>query len=101
MVWYFIADETAFMDLLQYMYSVTLRARSTKELLDLLMVADKFQVASCVDWCSSVLQKLPMSKVTALLYIDLPQPLLTNGSVQSLVDTANKFLLEQFGDIEK
>jgi hypothetical protein len=95
-VWYFIAEETAFKDLLKYMYSGTLRAQSTKELLDLLMVADKFQVTSFVDWCISVLLNLPMSTETALLYMDLP-----NVSMQSLIDTAKKFLLEQFGDIEK
>jgi hypothetical protein len=100
-VWYFIAEETAFRDLLQFMYSVPLRARSTKEILDLLMVADKFQVTSCVDWCSRGLQNLPISTDTALLYMDLPQPLLTIDSVQSLVDTAKKFLLQQLGDIEK
>jgi hypothetical protein len=68
-VWYFIAAETAFMDLLQYMYSVTLRARSTKELLDVLMVADKFEVISSVDWCSTTLQDSPMSMENALVYI--------------------------------
>jgi hypothetical protein len=67
-VWYFIAEETAFTDLLKYMYSGTLRAHSTKELLDLLMVADKFQVTSFVDWCISVLLNLPMSTDCPALY---------------------------------
>jgi hypothetical protein len=100
-VWYFIAEETAFMDLLQYMYSLTLRARSTKELLDVLMLADKFEVTSCVDWCSTTLQDSPMSMENALVYIDLPRHLHTNDSVKSLIDKAKKFLLQLFRDIER
>jgi hypothetical protein len=48
-VWYFIAEEMAFKDLLQNMYSGTLPERLPNELLDMLMVADKFEVTSCVD----------------------------------------------------
>ena len=90
------------MDLLQYMYEGTPpRACSTKELFNVLMVAHKFQVTSCVEWCSSALQNSAMSTETALLYMDLPECLLTNDSVKSLVDTAKKFILQQFGDMEK
>ena len=101
-VWYFIAEERAFMDLLQYMYEGTPpRACSTKELFNVLMVAHKFQVTSCVEWCSSALQNSAMSTETALLYMDLPQSLLTNHSLKSLIDKAKKFILQQFGDMEK
>ena len=91
----------AFKDLLQYMYSGTLPERFPNELLDMLMVADRFEVTSCVDSCSGALQYSPMSMQTALLCIDLPQPLLTNVSVQSFVDRAKVFLLQEWGDIEK
>jgi hypothetical protein len=98
---YFIPEEIAFKDILLYMYSGALRARLPKELLDVLIIADKFEVTSCVDSCSSALQYSPMSMETLLLCIDLPWPLLTNDSVESLVDMAKRFLVQQFVDIEK
>jgi len=98
---YFNPEEIAFKDILQYMYSGALRARLPKELLDVLIVADKFGVTSCVDWCSSALEHSPISMETLLLYIDLPSPLLTNESVESLVYMAKLHLVYQFADIEK
>jgi hypothetical protein len=98
---YFNPEEIAFKDILQYMYSGALRARLPKELLDVLIGADKFEVTSCVDWCTSALQNSPMSMETATVCIDLPQPLLTHDSVQSLLARAKEFFVQRCGKIEK
>lgn len=67
-VCYFIADEVAFMGLLEFMYSGTLHAHSLTELLNVLMVADKFDVRTCIQYCSYALQE-SMTTNAAMIYI--------------------------------
>jgi hypothetical protein len=96
MVWHFIAEEVAFMDLLHFMYNGTLEARSTRELLDVLMVADKFDVPSCVNHCTHALQNSPFTIESASLYLQLPPTMLTNTVVLQLTDAAKGFLIQCF-----
>jgi hypothetical protein len=49
------------MELLNFIYSNTLTATTALALLDVLMAADKFQVASCMRYCSRLLRNLPMT----------------------------------------
>ncbi|KAK4490777.1 hypothetical protein RD792_001489, partial [Penstemon davidsonii] len=95
------SEETALMDLLNYMYSNTLPRTTPSALLDILMVADKFEVASCMRYCSRLLRKLPMTCESALLYLDLPSTILMPDTVQPLIDAAKQFLAARFKDISK
>eukprot|EP00253_Pinus_taeda_P006486 PITA_06486 len=81
------------------MYKGTLEARSTPELLDVLMVAQKFRVKSCVNYCAHALQKSPMTIESASLYLQLPSIVHTN-TVPRLKDAAKRFLIQCFEHIE-
>jgi hypothetical protein len=89
------------MDLLNFMYSNTLPTRTPPALLDVLMAADKFEVASCMRYCSRSLQNLPMTCESALLYLDLPSTVLMADAVQPLTDAAKLFLAARFKDMTK
>ncbi|GLJ04755.1 hypothetical protein SUGI_0002680 [Cryptomeria japonica] len=51
-------EEAAFMDLLNFIYCETLKACTRTALLKVLMVADKFEVLSCMHFCADALQSL-------------------------------------------
>ncbi|PHU16400.1 BTB/POZ domain-containing protein POB1 [Capsicum chinense] len=70
-------------------------------LLDVLMTADKFEVASCMRYCSRLLRNLPMTSESALLYLELPSSVLMADAVQPLTDTAKQFLAARYKDITK
>lgn len=89
------------MDLLNFMYSNTLLANSPAALLDVLMAADKFEVASCMRYCSRLLTNLPMTRESALLYLDLPSSVSMGDAVQSLTEAAKRYLAITFKDISK
>ena len=89
------------MDLLNFMYSNTLATTTAPALLDVLMAADKFEVASCMRYCSRLLRNLPMTCESALLYLDLPSSVLMADAVQPLTDAAKQFLAAHYKDISK
>lgn len=76
------------MDLLNFMYSNTLPVITPSAILDVLMAADKFEVASCMRYCSRLLRDLPMTRESALLYLDLPSSVLMADAVQPLIEVA-------------
>lgn len=89
------------MKLLGFMYSGNLPTISPTLLLDVLVIADKFAVVSCVRRCAELLGRLPMNMESALLYLDLPSCVSIAPEVQSLTDAAKVFICDQFGDITK
>ncbi|CAN6443868.1 unnamed protein product [Victoria cruziana] len=95
------SEEEAVMALLNYMYSEKITTTSPPALLDILMAADKFEVASCMRQCSTVLRNLPMTPESALLYLELPSSVLMADAVQPLTDTAKQFLAKRFKDLSK
>ncbi|KAK2995807.1 hypothetical protein RJ640_006146 [Escallonia rubra] len=95
------SEEAALMELLNFMYSNTLSVTTAPELLDVLMAADKFEVASCMRYCSRQLRDLPMTPDSALLYLDLPSSVLMAEAVQPLTDAAKVFLAVRYKDITK
>jgi len=64
------------------MYCNTLSTTTPTGLLDVLMVADRFEVASCMIYCSNELQKIHMTTEMTLLYLDLPSKISTVDVVQ-------------------
>ncbi|KAL2544286.1 BTB/POZ domain-containing protein POB1 [Forsythia ovata] len=95
------SEEAALMDLLNFMYCNSLPRTTPSDLLDVLMAADKFEVASCMRYCSRLLRNLPMTCESALLYLDLPSTISMGDTVQPLTDAAKKFLAARFKDISK
>ncbi|CAA0842539.1 BTB/POZ domain-containing protein [Striga hermonthica] len=93
------SEENALMELLNFMYSNTLAANTTTALLDVLMAADKFEVASCMRYCSRRLRNLPMTPESALLYLELPSSVLMADAVQPLTDAAKQFLAARYKDV--
>ncbi|XP_047335079.1 BTB/POZ domain-containing protein POB1-like [Impatiens glandulifera] len=95
------SEEAALMELLNFMYSNTLTTTAAPALLDVLMAADKFEVASCMRYCSKLLRNLPMTSESALLYLDLPSSVLMADAVQPLTDAAKQFLAARYKDVTK
>eukprot|EP00262_Sarcandra_glabra_P002689 TRINITY_DN13097_c0_g1_i2.p1 TRINITY_DN13097_c0_g1~~TRINITY_DN13097_c0_g1_i2.p1 ORF type:complete len:566 (+),score=67.37 TRINITY_DN13097_c0_g1_i2:159-1856(+) len=95
------SEEAALMELLNFMYSEALSTTTAPALLDVLMAADKFQVASCMRYCSRLLRNLPMTPESALLYLDLPSSVIMGEAVQPLTDAAKDFLATRYKDITK
>ncbi|KAJ4808371.1 BTB/POZ/Kelch-associated protein [Rhynchospora pubera] len=95
------SEEAALTELLSFMYSGKLNTTSPTHLLDVLMAADKFEVASCMRYCSQMLRSLPMTTDSALLYLDLPSNVSIAAAVQPLTDAAKEFLANKFKDLTK
>ncbi|KAL1535945.1 BTB/POZ domain-containing protein-like protein isoform X2 [Salvia divinorum] len=94
-------EEAAFMELLNFMYSNTLSINTAPALLDVLMAADKFEVISCMRYCSHQLRNLPMTPESALVFLDLPSSVLMGDAVQPLTDAAKHFLAARYKDVSK
>lgn len=97
----YASEEAALMELLNFMYSNTLTTTSPSSLLDVLLAADKFEVASCMRHCSRQLRNLPMTPEAALLYLELPSSVLMADAVQPLTDAAKQFLAARYKDVSK
>ncbi|TQD68536.1 hypothetical protein C1H46_013230 [Malus baccata] len=95
------SEEAALMELLNFMYSSTLSTTTAPALLDVLMAADKFEVASCMRYCSRLLRNMPMTPESALLYLELPSSVLMAEAVQALTDAAKQYLAVRYKDISK
>ncbi|KAM7261153.1 hypothetical protein ACFE04_026628 [Oxalis oulophora] len=95
------SEEAALMELLNFMYSNTLSVTTAPALLDVLMAADKFEVASCMRYCSRLLRNMPMTPESALLYLDLPSSVLMADAVQPLTDAAKQYLATRYKDMSK
>ena len=95
------AEEAAVMELLNFMYSNTLSTTTAPALLDVLMAADKFEVASCMRYCSRLLRNMPMTPESALLYLELPSSVLMAEAVLALTDAAKQYLAVRYKDISK
>lgn len=89
------------MELLNFMYSNTLSVKTATGLLDVLMAADRFEVASCMRYCSRLLRNIAMTPESALLYLDLPSSVLMADAVQPLTDAAKQYLAGRYKDITK
>ncbi|KAL8556648.1 hypothetical protein ACS0TY_004192 [Phlomoides rotata] len=94
------SEEISFMDLLKYVYSNNLPT-AVNALLDLCVIADKFEVSSCLRDCSLSLQTLQMTCESASRYLELPPSLLTSPTFQPLVDAAKHFLASHFQDFDQ
>lgn len=95
------SEEDAFMDLLNFMYSNTISASNPSALLDVLMAADKYEVSSCMRYCSQLLLKSPMTCESALLYLDLHSSISLTEAMHPLTEVAKQFLALRYKDMSK
>ncbi|XP_020529470.1 BTB/POZ domain-containing protein POB1 [Amborella trichopoda] len=80
------------------MYSGLLSSTTAPALLrDLLVVADKFDVASCVCHCTVLLGNLHMTQECALLYLEHPDRMI--DAMQPLAVAAKQFLAKKYQDL--
>lgn len=94
-------EEAPLMELLSFMYSGKLSNTSPSFLLDVLSAADKYEVVSCMKHCCQLLRSLPMTKDSALLYLELSASISMASAVQTLTDAAKDFLANNFRDLTK
>ncbi|KAL5061249.1 hypothetical protein RYX36_032853 [Vicia faba] len=95
------SEEAPFMELLKFMYNRCLYPTSPPRLLDVFMAADKFEVPSCLKYCSRVLLNIPMTVESALLYLELPLCVRMTNAVQPLVIAAKQYLVARYKDITR
>ncbi|KAK1286111.1 BTB/POZ domain-containing protein POB1 [Acorus calamus] len=98
------SEEANFMELLCFMYGGKLSSTMTKSfvaLLDLMFLADKFDVISCVGVCGQFLCYFPMTMESALRYLEIPPHILMRRGIQSLVEKAREFLVSHYKDLMK
>lgn len=90
------------MELLKFMYTNSLSSvTDVPALFRVLMAADKFEVASCMKYCTRSLLNIPMTLPYASFILRLPWPLLVADSVKPLTNVAKHFLIMHFNDITK
>ncbi|KAH9303654.1 hypothetical protein KI387_008058, partial [Taxus chinensis] len=85
----------AFMDLLEFIYIGTLKAETASALLDVLIVANKFEVPSCLHHCINALNP-PVTVETAVLSLGLPSNIRMVEAVKPLINAAKGFLTQNF-----
>ncbi|KAJ6850993.1 BTB/POZ domain-containing protein-like isoform X1 [Iris pallida] len=89
------------MELLSFMYSGKLSTNSAPHVLDVLMAADKFEVASCMRYCSQLLRSQLMTPESALVYLELSSSVSMASAIQPLTDAAKEFLANKYRDLSK
>ncbi|XP_076926008.1 BTB/POZ domain-containing protein POB1-like [Bidens hawaiensis] len=95
------SEEVAFTELLKFMYSKKLTITTASEVLDVLIAADKFVVASCIRHCGRVLRTLPMRPESIRVYLNLPSTILIAKAFQPLTVAAKQFYAVHYKDIIK
>lgn len=88
------------MNLLVFMYSNTIPTSNPSDLLNVLVAADKYEVASCMRYCSQLLLKSPMTCESALRYLDLSYSFSTTEAINSLTEVAKQFLALRYKDMK-
>ncbi|KFK30702.1 hypothetical protein AALP_AA6G016600 [Arabis alpina] len=95
------SEEVAVMELLNFIYTNSLSVTTAPALLDVLMVADKFEVALCMKYCSSLLLNMTMTVDIALLLLELPPSIQAADSVKPLTNAARQFIASSFKNMSK
>ncbi|XBI75201.1 hypothetical protein VPH35_068600 [Triticum aestivum] len=94
-------EETVMMEILSFMYTGKLSTTEPNLLLDILMAADKFEVLACMRHCNQLLTNLPMTRESALLYLDYPCSTSVAAEIRHLTDAAKEFLASKYKVLAK
>ncbi|KAD4982813.1 hypothetical protein E3N88_19484 [Mikania micrantha] len=95
------SEELAFMELLNFMYNNNLRVTNASDVLDVLITANKYDVASCMEHCSRSLKNLSMTPESLLVYLDLPSTVLMSEAFLPLTVAARQFYVVHYKDMTK
>ncbi|KAJ0444400.1 putative chromatin remodeling & transcription regulator BTB-POZ family [Helianthus annuus] len=95
------SEEAGLMELLKFTYSNNLTVTHVHAVLEVLTVADKFDVPSCMKHCNRLLRNLQMTPETVSVYLDLPSSILMAEAFQPLTIAAKKFYAVHYKDITK
>uniref|UniRef100_A0A8R7Q8H6 BTB domain-containing protein n=1 Tax=Triticum urartu TaxID=4572 RepID=A0A8R7Q8H6_TRIUA len=93
------SEENALMEILSFMHSGKLTTTEPTLLLNILMAADKYEVLSCVSYCSQLLTRLPMTTESALIYLKHSCSISVPVEVERLVVAAKEFLAFKYEDV--
>ncbi|KAJ0250047.1 BTB/POZ domain-containing protein [Hirschfeldia incana] len=94
------SEEAAVMELLNFMHTNSLSSvTDVPDLLRVLMAAEKFEVASCMKYCTRLLLNIPMTLPYALFILRLPWSLILAASVKPLTNAARHFITMHYKDI--
>ncbi|KAM0006229.1 putative chromatin remodeling & transcription regulator BTB-POZ family [Helianthus debilis subsp. tardiflorus] len=86
------SEEAGLMELLKFMYSNNLTVTTAPAVLDVLMIADKFHVASCMRHCARLLRDMMiMTPEFLLVYLHFPPIILMIEALQPLTVFAKQF----------
>ncbi|RHN62377.1 putative chromatin remodeling & transcription regulator BTB-POZ family [Medicago truncatula] len=80
------SEEAPVIALLKFMNTNILNVTSPLVFLEVLVAADKFEVASCLRHCNQLLLSISMTLEFVLPYLDLPSSVLMDDGVQPLTD---------------
>ncbi|KAF5761909.1 putative BTB/POZ domain, BTB/Kelch-associated [Helianthus annuus] len=94
-------EEASLMELLKFMYSNNLTVTAAYDVLDVLLTAEKFDVASCTRYCGRLLRTLTMTPESVLVYLDLPSTILMTEAFQPLTIATKQFYVVYFKDMTK
>ncbi|KAM0048016.1 putative chromatin remodeling & transcription regulator BTB-POZ family [Helianthus debilis subsp. tardiflorus] len=92
-------EEASLMELLKFMYSNNLTVTAASDVLDVLLAAEKFDVASCTRYCGRLLRTLTMTPESVLVNLDLPSTILMTEAFQPLIIAAKQFYVVYFKDM--
>ncbi|CAH8323978.1 unnamed protein product [Eruca vesicaria subsp. sativa] len=96
------SEEEAVMELLNFMYTNSLSSvTEVPALLRVLMASQKFEVTSCMEYCTRVLLNIPMTLPNVFLILRLPSSLLRAESVRPLIYATMDYLIMYYKDISK
>ncbi|KAF5779795.1 putative BTB/POZ domain, BTB/Kelch-associated [Helianthus annuus] len=96
------SEEAGLMELLKFMYNNNLTVTSAPAVLDVLMVADKYDVASCIRHCRRLLRNLMITTPEiVLLYLGLPSNVLMAEALHPLTVAAKQLYAVHYKDITK
>ncbi|KAJ0727229.1 putative chromatin remodeling & transcription regulator BTB-POZ family [Helianthus annuus] len=97
-----VSKEAGLMELLKFMYNNNLTVTSAPVVLDVLMVADKYDVASCLRHCRRLLRNLMITTPEiVLLYLGLPSNVFMAEALHPLTVAAKQLYAVHYKDITK
>ncbi|KFK40747.1 hypothetical protein AALP_AA2G035800 [Arabis alpina] len=94
------SEEYALTQIIKFIYTNSLvAATDICQLVEVLVAADKFDVSSCVAYCTAKLLTFPMTKESALVYLNLPWNVLMAESSHPLIQAAKETVATYYDDL--
>ncbi|KAK1311449.1 BTB/POZ domain-containing protein POB1 [Acorus calamus] len=94
-----VSEKDALMELLEFIYGKKLPpaiVASIPSLLSILMVADKYDVPSCVRYCTCLLFELDMNLDTASYCLELSSNVSASQAIKPIAKAAQEFLVTRY-----